>query len=443
MYDKWDRVGNFTLLLFAPKQEVETALDCDFDSSELQLEALEGTVAMGEAIFINNGVLDITTRVAGFPSWIQLEAPIVESQLIHLAPGEEMRLPFIASTESLPVGVTSSLLTVSVQDDDYPDCFYSEIFSATITIDVQEEENLHQLGHFRAFGFIISVLVMMASLACALWVAKNARKAIVNAAQPFFLHVLCFGTFIMGASILPLSIDDSLASSKGCSVACMMFPWMLALGFSITFSAVFTKVWRVSKLFQAAGNLQRVKISPQDVMVPFCVIITLKLVLLLTWTLVDPLSWERAHKSSSSSYGTCWSNLSGAQLAILSLLAVVNYSALVLANVQAYHARNIADEFSESKYIFLAMFGVLQVSMIGLPVMFLVLESPPALFFVQSTLVFAIAMSILLWIFVPKIRNVMRYQDVDSRRNITLATRCVVREPRRDRSTEFRSDLPS
>jgi hypothetical protein len=38
---------------------------------------------------------------------------------------------------------------------------------------------------------------------------------------------------VVGMAIIPLSIDQ-----KGADAACMSFPWLLTIGFSLTFSAL-------------------------------------------------------------------------------------------------------------------------------------------------------------------------------------------------------------
>ena len=458
MYDKWSIIGNFTLLLFAPKSQVDNSINVTFESSgdqDVHLTAIVNdnkkdddgntmsTITTGEVVFVNNGILDVTVTISGVPNWITLndETHGIGTSMIKLAgsgrsrssndrdvdddhhhPERRLVIPFTANTKGLPLGLTSSLLTVLVHDDDYPDCIYSHVYSTTISITVMETENLQQLHQFRIFGFILSSIVMITSIICVVWVILNAENPIVKAAQPIFLHILSFGTFVMGISILPLSVDDSLASDAACDVACMMLPWLFFLGFSISFSAVFSKVWRIHRLMSSATMFQRKLIRAKDVMVPFCVICTLNVGLLLALTFTDPLLWTRVPTSTRSSYGTCWWNMSDTQIALLALLTVVNFSALILVNFQAYRSRNIADELSESKYIFLAMFGMLQVIMIGVPVMFLTVESPRALFFVQSVIVFAIAWPIQLFIFLPKLMFLVKNGD-DAMNRISAAAR--------------------
>jgi len=57
----------------------------------------------------------------------------------------------------------------------------------------------------------------------------------------------------MGASIIPLSFDDEIASDKGCSIACMSIPWLLCTGFSMSFAALSSKLRRINKLFNSAS----------------------------------------------------------------------------------------------------------------------------------------------------------------------------------------------
>lgn len=91
----------------------------------------------------------------------------------------------------------------------------------------------------------------------------------------------------------------------------------------------------------------------------------------------------------------------------------VNLAAVVMANVQAYKARRYGTEFSESRYIALAMICILQVMVVVLPLIFLVRDNPPAHFFVTLGYIAAICLSVLLLIFVPKIL-VMRQPEPTS-----------------------------
>lgn len=85
------------------------------------------------------------------------------------------------------------------------------------------------------------------------------------------------------------------------------------------------------------------------------------------------------------------------------LLLIVNSFALVLANVEAYKARNITIEFSESLYIGWIMGSLLQTTLLGAPIFFLAADSSQANY-VGKLIITAISSgSILYVIFIPKL----------------------------------------
>ena len=134
----------------------------------------------------------------------------------------------------------------------------------------------------------------------------------------------------------------------------------MSLGFTFVFSALFSKLWRINKVFAAASSMRRVTITERDVLKPFAVLMTLNFIILLSWTLVDPMLFERVETDELTSYGRCvpqgnqWKGFIG-------VLAILNFAALIVVNVQAYKARSINDELSESKYIGLATLSMFQV----------------------------------------------------------------------------------
>jgi len=83
-------------------------------------------------------------------------------------------------------------------------------------------------------------------------------------------------------------------------------------------------------------------------------------------------------------------------------LAVINFGIMAIANWQAYEARVIQFEFSESKHIALAMGSFLQATLLGIPLLFVVRDSPQAYYLILTFLLFIIGMAILVVIFVPK-----------------------------------------
>lgn len=76
--------------------------------------------------------------------------------------------------------------------------------------------------------------------------------------------MICMGCFLMGSSIIPLSIDDALESDRGCDIACISVPWILVLGWVFAFSALFTKTHRINRILHGAQHFRRVVVTPRQ-----------------------------------------------------------------------------------------------------------------------------------------------------------------------------------
>jgi hypothetical protein len=153
---------------------------------------------------------------------------------------------------------------------------------------------------------------------------------------------------------------------------------------------------------------------------PFVVLFTLNLGLLLGWTIADPLSWERFEVEGQAwnTYGKCVGGT--VSLIMLCLLGAVNFGALRMACSQAYLARNISDEFSESKYTGIAIYGWFQILVVGVPILFLIgYDNPAARYFLQVILICIISMSMLLILFVPAFFNYNK-QKRNPRQSVTV-----------------------
>ena len=180
------------------------------------------------------------------------------------------------------------------------------------------------------------------------------------------------------------------------------------------YSALFSKLYRINKLFAGAKGFKRVTITIKDVLAPFFVLITANIIVLITWTVVSPLRWTRTvleyddYDRPTSSIGRC-SSENGAPF--IWILVLINGCALILALWQAYLARNITTEFSESKHIAMAMIMIFQSLFIGVPIMVIVNGQPAPQLFVLSAIVFILVVAMLLLVMVPKIQIMRKGEE--------------------------------
>ena len=273
--------------------------------------------------------------------------------------------------------------------------------------------DMNYLGDLVIVGYVFFGIIATLAVGFILWATIFRLDFVVRAAQPFFLVMICIGTLILASTIFPLSIDDENHSQSETDAACMAVPWCLSFGFAITFSALFAKTWRVNKIFNHMSGLTVVKVSTGDVLAPTAGLILANAITLICWTAISPLKYERRDHDGTddwnriiSTYGTCTSD-DGTKgwVPYLVVLIVINFSILLFALKQAYEARSVSVAFSESRYITLVMILILQVFVIGIPLLFLVFDQPRDYYVVWLCLIFVSCLAILLLIFVPKLRN--------------------------------------
>ena len=91
------------------------------------------------------------------------------------------------------------------------------------------DQDMNQLTSIRPVGYTLMAIILVSSLVSLCWIIKYREKTIVKSAQPQFLLLLILGVVIMGLSIVPMGLDDSVTSTEGASVACMVTPWMVVV----------------------------------------------------------------------------------------------------------------------------------------------------------------------------------------------------------------------
>jgi 7 transmembrane sweet-taste receptor of 3 GCPR/5'-nucleotidase, C-terminal domain len=367
---------------------------------ELQGETGSSATPLGHIDLVNSELFNVSVAPKSVPSWVVLTGvshndtasvnAFSAGELVELQPGERITVDVCARPAVLETG--TSLATVSfgvVNGGSYPGCTGQDA-TFDVFLRVTPTHDLNQLGSMSILGWTFSTIVLCTALFFCTWVIRNRKLRIVKTMQPVFLVAICVGVFVMGLSIIPLSIDDGIASQRGSDIACMAIPWLFCTGFTIAQSALFSKLWRINKLFNAP-QMRRMQVREKDVIGPFALLFTLNFTILLVFTLVDPMQFERVTVVGEewNSYGICTTNGPVGDT-LFGLTIAVNLGAMIIACYQAYKARNVSDEFSESANLAVAMFSWVQLMIVGIPVIFLInKDNPTARYFVVASLIFA------------------------------------------------------
>lgn len=223
--------------------------------------------------------------------------------------------------------------------------------------------------------------------------------------------MICAGVLVLSLSIIPLSYEDHIESLQGRNMACMTTPWLLSMGFTVVMSSMFSKLARVNKIL-LASRFRRVKAGFKEAAVGFGMLFAMNFVLLLIWTLVDPLQWEMRRVDEDEDwklYGSC-TKMGTPGYVLMGLTFALNFAILLLACREAFKARGVSEEYGETKSVALALYSWVQIMIVGGPVMALMDgANPNASYFLTIGLVVATCCSMLLLIFLPMMLHLRRH----------------------------------
>jgi hypothetical protein len=286
----------------------------------------------------------------------------------------------------------------------------------------------------RASGYALMAFAMASSILSLLWLVYYRDEPVVNSSQPLCLTMVSAGAFIMASTIIPLSLEETIVDGTGLDKACMAAPWLYVLGTCVALSALLAKTRGVYKVrtqllllfsFSVTGTmitqlnvsnspqayknpeLDFIHVSPVDILGTFAWMVSINLILMITWTLVSPLEWSRVKGEERDvferlfqSYGTCESDDS---VLFVVLIIVTNVIFLILGNWWNYISRNIETEYGESRYIGISMAATLQAWGMGIPILVVVWDNPQARFFVESGIIFVTSLAFLATVYLPKV----------------------------------------
>ena len=254
----------------------------------------------------------------------------------------------------------------------------------------------------RLLGFCLLSICGLTAIVAAVWVFMHHDNIIVRGAQPIFLYVLCFGTLVSVSGIATISFDEGHGlSEETLGRLCMATPWLVSTGHIITFGALFSKLWRINRVLQ----FSRRRVNIIQVAWPSAILFSAALLILGLWTGLDPLVWNRQeiNADTGESIGECSFDADSCTAFIVPLLVVVVIpTALVL--YMAWKTRDVADTFSESKWIFIMTLVQLEVILFAAPMVPLLREvSTNARYIGYVIIIWTFPMSALLLIIGPKV----------------------------------------
>jgi len=287
------------------------------------------------------------------------------------------------------------------------------VLVATAGVLVQERNQLS--AALRGFIYFLFAVMALSCIFFMVWVYLKRNVRIVKAMQPFFLISMLFGLLLVSSAMIPLSIDDGFASQKQLDAACNVFPWLFSMGFSILFATIGVKLWRVNRIMRSSQSCRRVVLTFQDVLVPLLVLVIINFTLNLSKNIMDPVRYVRKpidEEDPGVTFGQCEPGDEAVSEAANTLIGLINFGAFVFAAWQGCRARNVSDEFSESKRLGFGLFLWGQLLIIGIPILVILDDTEPAAsLYLMVALIFGFCLSLIVALYIPIYFDVRKSQQ--------------------------------
>lgn len=276
--------------------------------------------------------------------------------------------------------------------------------------------------------FMVSVAILGVVFATVVLIVNCVyrKHKVIKASSPYLNFVIALGCIMGFLAIIFMSMESIKVHFK---VNLPFFPffcnirlWLLTIGFTLAFGALFAKTWRIYVIFR---NPWKKKRPYKDYILFFMVAVFLffDLIILSLWALVDPLVLVTAIDLDlpaflERKYAYCVTQLtpnSNLSFIIEISIVVIPKSLLLIFGVflVVQTSRIKAKFFRDAKFTGIAIFGCVMVCGVGVPVAFF------AMFLFQEDLGYIVATStiliccylVLCMVFIPKFVLLHRYKN--------------------------------
>ncbi|XP_033638880.1 gamma-aminobutyric acid type B receptor subunit 2-like [Asterias rubens] len=246
----------------------------------------------------------------------------------------------------------------------------------------------------------------------------------IKMSSPFLNNLIIMGGILTYVSVVLLGIDHGVSlSEQAYTVICTSRAWILCLGFTLAFGAMFSKTWRVHRIFTNIKMKKKVIKDGQLIaIVGFMAVIDL--VILIVWQIVDPMkpaTIELSPRMDTSGRDimiipvieTCVSS----QMTIwLAAIYIYKGVLMIFGLFLAWETRHVSiPALNDSKYIGSSVYNVAIMCVLGVALSSVITEDPNASYGLVSVFILFCSTVTLCLVFVPKVIEMRGNPNVNER----------------------------
>ncbi|XP_077867209.1 gamma-aminobutyric acid type B receptor subunit 2-like [Saccoglossus kowalevskii] len=132
-------------------------------------------------------------------------------------------------------------------------------------------------GAFVACGILMAFYFLLFNI-------TNRKTKLIKMSSPNMNNVIVLGGILVYISALLYGMDGVFSND---SVDCMLRTWVLCIGFTTGFGAMFSKTWRIHKIF-TNKKVKTIRIMDIHLFGVIVVLLVIDIIILTLWTALDP-----------------------------------------------------------------------------------------------------------------------------------------------------------
>uniref|UniRef100_A0A8C4GEG9 Gamma-aminobutyric acid (GABA) B receptor, 1b n=1 Tax=Dicentrarchus labrax TaxID=13489 RepID=A0A8C4GEG9_DICLA len=280
---------------------------------------------------------------------------------------------------------------------------------------------------------VFAGLGILLGIVCLTFNIYNSNVRYIQNSQPYLNNMTAVGCMMALAAVFPLGIDGLHVHRRQFPVVCQFRLWLLGLGFSLAYGSMFTKIWWVHTVFTKKDDKKdkRKHLEPWKLYATVGVLLSIDILSLMIWQLVDPLHITVEKFTREAPKGDldvliqpllehCSSEKMNTWLGV-----VYGYKGLLLllGIFLAYETKSISTEkINDHRAVGMAIYNVAVLCMITAPVTMILSSQQDASFaFASLAIVFSVYITLVV-LFVPKMRRLITRGEWQSDAQETMKT---------------------
>eukprot|EP01137_Pigoraptor_chileana_P036447 Opistho-2@32048 len=230
---------------------------------------------------------------------------------------------------------------------------------------------------------------------------------IVKASQPRFLYVLVLGALVAYVGLI-LDMPSPTDSY------CIAQNWLWHISFALIYTPLFTKTWRVKKIFTNKDLTLKLNLSDRHLMLFVGASLAAVCIVLAVWTGLRPQFVQVVDDATNPllQYSECSVNIGWT-----AITWAVEGIFVLWGCILAYETRSIPDNFNESRFLAFAVWNYFVINMVVLPISLVITHNPNAQFVLRSLSLFLTPTMVLCVYFIPRFSSILGErlvkQDID------------------------------